>query len=175
MNLTADSVLTDVRDNVPELRSESVVGTTFHSPGESRTGIRLTEQPWHQHAARYAAIGMEPSDIAEACEVHVNTIYALQKTPWFQERVCSIMLEQDYDIMEFFKRSAMGAAIRLKDLSENAKSETVKLAANAELLDRHFGKAVAKHEVNAVTRSEDPTKEVEALEAQIRAKGGVPV
>lgn len=127
------------------------------------------EQPWHQHAARYCAMGMVPKEVAEACGVEINTIYRLRNAPWFQDRVTALMAEQDKDVMEIFKNARGAMAMKLVDLALTAESEAVRLAACDKVLDRFLGKAVQRVESDTIVRSSDPVAEKEALLREIAA------
>lgn len=153
------------------LRPEAVMGGALHqSGGVSRVSpTKENEQEWHQHAARYLALDMPVKEVAEACGVCDNTIYVLQNTLWFQEKVCRIKLEMDRDVMEIFKSASIQAALKLVALSNTSKSEAIQLAATESILDRHLGKARQFIETDSVIRSADPVAEAEALRAEIKA------
>lgn len=142
--------------------------------GDSTTVTRVEEQEWNQHAARYLALGATPSETAVACGVHINTIYGLTNTPWFQERVTRLMADLDVDIMSQFKGLRTAAVLKLGELAATAKSEVVQLSAVKEILDRNFGKSVQRVEADTTVRSADPVAEVAALQRDIANLTGIP-
>lgn len=152
----------------PEARD---IGTRLHGvharTNKEKQGPPTDEQPWHQHAARYCAMGMVPKEVAASCDVDVNLIYRLRNAPWFQDRVTSLMAEQDKDVMEIFKNARGAMAMKLVDLALTAESETVQLAACDKVLDRFLGKAVQRVESDTIIRSSDPVAEKEALLREI--------
>ena len=148
----------------PEARD---IGTRMHANHARTPQKDIDEQPWHQHAARYCAMGMVPKEVAHACAVDVTLIYRLRNALWFQERVTALMSEQDKDVMEIFKNARGAMAMKLVDLALTAESETVQLAACDKVLDRFLGKAVQRVESDTIVRSSDPVAEKEALLREI--------
>jgi len=148
----------------PEARD---LGTRLHATHARTEQKTIDEQPWHQHAARYCAMGMVPKEVAAACNVDVNLIYRLRNALWFQDRVTALMAEQDKDVMEIFKNARGAMAMKLVDLALTAESETVQLAACDKVLDRFLGKAVQRVESDTIVRSSDPVAEKEALLREI--------
>lgn len=136
---------------------------------------RLDEQEWHQHAARYLALGATPAEAAVACNRSLGAIYVLTNTPWFQERVTRLMADLDVDIMAQFKGLRTAAVLKLGELAATAKSEVVQLSAVKEILDRNFGKSVQRVEADTTVRSADPVAEVAALQRDIANLSGTNV
>lgn len=162
--------MNELRPSLAILRPEAVVGGALHQAGGENRGLGcVSEQEWHQHAARYLAFGMMPKEVAEFCGVHVQSVYAVQNAPWFQERITSIQLAMDKDVMDVFKGASMGAALKLVELMTSAKSEAIALAATESILDRHLGKARQFIETDSTIRSGDPVAEAERLRAEIKA------
>lgn len=150
----------------PEARN---IGTRLHANHARSAQKTVDEQPWHQHAARYCAMGMVPKEVAAACGVDPQVIYRLRNALWFQDRVTALMAEQDKDVMEIFKNARGAMAMKLVDLALTAESETVQLAACDKVLDRFLGKAVQRVESDTVVRSADAVAEREALLREIAA------
>ena len=148
----------------PEARE---LGTRLHAKNSRTEQKTENEQPWHQHAARYCAMGMVPKEVANACGVDVQVIYRLRNSLWFQDRVTALMAEQDKDVMEIFKNARGAMAMKMVDLALTAESETVRLAACDKVLDRFLGKAVQRVESDTIVRSTDPVAEKEALLREI--------
>lgn len=150
----------------PEARD---IGTRLHAKNARTEQKTENEQPWHQHAARYCAMGMVPKEVAAACGCDVQSIYRLRNALWFQERVTALMAEQDKDVMEIFKNARGAMAMKLVDLALTAESETVQLSAADKVLDRFLGKAVQRVESDTIVRSADAVAEREALLREIAA------
>ncbi len=157
-----------------EIRPEAQgIAGAVHTNGQAMIGT-VNEQEWHQHAARYLAMGMTQAQTADACGVGYLAVAKVCAAQWFQERVTKLMAAQDSDIMEHFKQLRIGAVLKLENLLE-AKSETVQLGAIKEILDRNLGKAVQRIESDTTVRSADPVQEAKQLQEEILRLGATPV
>ena len=161
--------MTELKFTLPAsaLRPEAADGKRLHTAHKTDPLGPDSEQPWHMHAARYSALGYTPAEIAEACGVHINSVYRARNALWFQERVTAFMAEQDKDIMDLFRNARAAVAMRLIDLALTAKSEAVAVNAADRVLDRIMGKPLARVETTESPKSADPVAEVEALRQEI--------
>lgn len=164
--------MTEARPQINVLRPEAVVGGALQQRRTEELRTMVREQGWHVHAAQYDAAFMLPEEIAALCDVDVNSVYRLRKSVVHQERVNRILAERSRPVTELFEKAVVGAALRIIDLSQTAKSETIRLAANREICDRHLGKPVAVVQQETLVRSADPVMESAELDARIRALAG---
>lgn len=131
-----------------------------------------SEKPWHRLAIMMASSGSTVTEIAEKLERTVTWVSLLLRQPWARERLVNEIQRAGRNEIETLLKSAGPSAIqRVIELSESAKNEAVRLAANREIIDRLLGKAVEKIEV---TRKPDldldkVNQELKALEEQEKA------
>lgn len=106
------------------------------------------ERPEHRMMLWMRLQGQKPDEIAAALRVSKQTVYIVQKQPWFQDAFCKLSKEMGKDAVQAYLRGeVMPALERTIDLAKTADSDAVKLAANKEILDRFLGKSVVKAEV----------------------------
>lgn len=133
----------------------------------------LREEAWHRTAAYLFATGDKTTkQIAGILDKNPATINNLFRQTWFQERVTQIMAtEGTADVMALFKAEAMNCLQVVVEIRDNPKvSAASRLTALKEILDRGYGKSLAKVEHSEKPENEDPVQECARLEAEIKRK-----
>ena len=127
------------------------------------------EQAWHKVAATLYALGASQAQIARELDKTPQAVCNLVKQERFQSRVADIMAENSRDIMELFKAERVNTLATLIELRDNPETPaSVRAMICKDLLDRVLGKAVQRIEAVGEVHSDDPVKEVEMLEADIK-------
>ena len=137
-----------------------------------------SEKPWHRLAILLAAQGCTVTEIAEKLERTVPWVSLLLRQPWARERLSQEINRAGRDEIETLLRAnGVEALRRVFALGEEAENESVKLAANREILDRLLGKPVQKVEAKQEVRLdvENIDRELKALEEQERLLTGTRV
>lgn len=139
-----------------------------HLFGASPAYVRIKrENPTHRLILWMRLNGHKPKEIATTLRITPQTVYNVQGQPWFQEAFIRISTEQGKDAVQTFLEGAvLPAVIRIEELAKTSMLDTVKLAADKELLDRFFGKPVVKTENKNETRVENVIFDVEKLKAE---------
>lgn len=139
----------------------------------------LHEKPEHRAILLLKMQLMTNKEVSEKTGYSQPWISQVCRQPWFRQRLLSMLHAEGLDpIQAILKPAAEDSIFRVMDLAENAASETVKLAANREILDRYLGKSVTKVENfdgGKVPKAEDLEKmdgEIERLESEIAAREG---
>lgn len=166
------------------IRPESTFGGACHTDARRATAgcepgnaLRLHLQPWHRHAINYLALQMDPRQVAAACDVHVNTIYVLMKTPWFSEMLDVAVKESKKDLIALVDANSLAAMTTMVEIMHDTKiAPATRLASAKSLLEWKLGKPTQRVEtVSAKVESLDPVAEAAELErierenAQLRA------
>src|SRR3989440_9818978 len=134
-----------------------------------------SEKPWHRLAILLAAQGCTVTEIAEKLERTVPWVSLLLRQPWARERLAQEINRAGRDEIETLLRAnGVEALRRVFALGEEAENESVKLAANREILDRLLGKPVQKVEAKQEVwlDVENIDRELKALEEQERLLTG---
>jgi hypothetical protein len=127
------------------------------------------EQAWHKVAAILYALGASQAQIARELGRTPQAMCNLIRQPFFQSRVAEIMAENSRDIMELFKAERINTLATLIELRDNPETPaSVRAMICKDLLDRVLGKAVQRIEAVGEVHSDDPVKEVEMLEAEVK-------
>lgn len=134
-----------------------------------------TEKPEHRLMIMLKARGESNKTIAEALgytDVHVRDVL---KQPWARKRLMALIDESGRDGLEqLFSGAAADSVHVLIDIRDNVKaSDSARLAASRELLDRHLGKPTQNVNVRGGKIKEPESideidKELEQLRAQQR-------
>lgn len=130
---------------------------------------RVFEQPWQRQAAILRAAGFTPDQLADHFDRHVSTIYALDKTPWFQRNVNKLIEEKvgAGDILALAKARAVDAMNVMVEIMFDANAgRKTNLAAAIAITERAYGKPVAKVEQALTVTSADPVAELARLEQE---------
>ena len=123
-----------------------------------------SEKPWHRVAIMLAAQGCTVTEIASKLERTVSWVSLLLRQPWARERLTKKINESGRDeIATMLKSAGADALRRVLAISEQAENESVKLAANREILDRLLGKPVQHVEQKSEVRLD-----MEKIEAELR-------
>ena len=135
------------------------------------------EQPWHRTMAWMMAKGFTQKEIAQAVDKSEATVSLAARQSFMKQMVVDIIAEfqlNDESAMNLLRAAQGGAAQALIALATTATSETVKLNANREILDRVLGRPVQfVNSHKTVSAPVDPSQEAEALERDIaRLTGG---
>lgn len=131
-------------------------------------GSGVLEMPWHKYAIKLSAMGISPSEIAEACDCEATVIYNLLRTDWFLERVSLEMEKELIPMSEFFKKNAVLAGLTLVELMQNPKTPaSVRCTSANSLLERHLGKSTQVVQMKTEMVSSDVAADVRRLEEEI--------
>lgn len=136
--------------------------------GEYKQEECMFEKPWMRTAAYMYATGARPAKIAERLEVSESAVWKLSRQKWFRELVASIVHEEfSDDIGAMLKTCAVESLMIVRDIAANSSSDSVKLKAAQDMLDRHRGKATnfVQHVTGKV--SEDPVAEMKRLQQEV--------
>lgn len=128
------------------------------------------ERPWHRHAAYLLASGMTNKQVGEALGRNVASVSHLRAQPFFRELCAKVITEFNLADDSAFNvlRSATGAAaLKIVELSANAQSETVRLAASKEVLDRSFGTVTRMQAQIGASVPLNPMQEAEELRRNV--------
>lgn len=107
-----------------------------------------SEKPWHRLAILLAAQGYTTVEIAEKLGFNLSWVSLLLRQPWARQRLIDEINKAGRSEIETILKGAGAAAMqRIVHISEEAKNEAVRLAANKEIIDRLLGKAVERLEV----------------------------
>jgi hypothetical protein len=127
------------------------------------------EQAWHKVAATLYALGASQVQIARELDKTPQAVCNLVKQERFQSRVAGIMAENSRDMMELFKAERINTLATLIELRDDPGTPaSVRAMVCKDILDRSLGKAVQRIEAMGEVHSDDPVKEVEMLEADIK-------
>lgn len=100
------------------------------------------EKPWHRLAAFMAAQGKLASEIAVKLGRTDAQVNEVLKQPFVQERILNEIHEAGRGVLDdILNIYGPNSLLEVVDLGQSAKSESVKLAAHKEVLDRWLGKA----------------------------------
>lgn len=148
------------------------------APQQANT--KLTEEPWHRTFAYLLLGGATMKDAAKQLGKEYSVCNVVKSQGWFHALMSRLgdQLGQDA-ALKLIEGEAVSTVVRIVKLAETATSESVKLAANKELMERIFGKAVQSVEVKDSRKSKLPPEEerrqLEAelaeLNAAMKAKG----
>lgn len=144
---------------------------TFHGSKEPTVEIQK-EKAWHRTAAYMLASGAKLKTIAFETGYSEAQIGLLNRQPWFQQLVTTIIHNEfNDDISKMLKGAACEAVMTIRDLATNGVNETIKLKASQDLLDRYRGKATnfVHHTTGAL--SENPEEELKRLEEDLLTNG----
>lgn len=135
------------------------------------------EQPWHRTMAWMMAKGFTQKEIAQAVSKSEATVSLAARQSFMKQMVVDIIAEfqlNDESAMNLLRAAQGGAAQALIALATSASSETVKLNANREILDRVLGRPVQfVNSHKTISSPVDPKQEAENLERDIeRLTGG---
>lgn len=144
---------------------------TFTNPREAEVEIQH-EKAWHRTAAYMLASGAKIKTIAFEVGYSEKQIGLLNRQPWFQQLVTTIIHNEfNDDISKMLKGAATEAIMTIRDLATNGVNETTKLKASQDLLDRYRGKATNfVHHTNGAL-SEKPEEELKRLEEELLTNG----
>ena len=127
------------------------------------------ERSWHKLATTLFALGASQAQIGRELDRTPQAVCNLLKQRFFQSRVAEIMAENSRDIMELFKAERINTLATLIELRDNPETPaSVRAMICKDLLDRVLGKAVQRIEAVGEVHSDDPVKEVEMLEAEVK-------
>lgn len=139
----------------------------FNKVDTAEEGVKR-EKPWHRQAAYFIAGGYSPKQVAEICEVNVDTVRNILRTPWFQKEVLNAQeADGGRDLIQMMKAEVLNSHLKLMELrdADTTPRHVVANICNG-LIDRVYGKALTRVEVDSTHRSADPVAEVAALEAE---------
>ena len=128
------------------------------------------EQPWHRTCAWMLAKGFTRKEIAQAVDKSEATVSLASQQGFMKQMVSDIIAElhlQDESAMNLLKAAQGSAAQTIVTLSTSASSETVKMRAAQEILDRVLGRPVQFVNTHKSVSKMDPKAEQEALKAEI--------
>ncbi len=131
---------------------------------------RKMEQPWHRMAAYLIAANYPVTEVAKAVEHSTQAVYDILHTPWFQEQVtAAIEANGGKDLIEQFKAQVGTAhAIECQLLADEKVSPAVRANIAQRQIERIYGKATQRVEIDNVTKSDNPVAEVERLEQEVK-------
>lgn len=139
-----------------------------HAPvvNEEADALRLSIQPWHYHAIRYLALQMEAKEVAAACDVTVQTVYALLKTPWFNELLQAAIKETKKDLISLVDANSLAAMATMVEIMNDTKVQpATRLSSAKSILEWKLGKPQQRVEITAPrVTSDDPVAEAAELE-----------
>ena len=144
-----------------------------HYAGATEPAVEIQkEKAWHRTAAYMLASGAKISTVAFETGYSVQQIGLLNRQPWFQQLVTTIIHNEfNDDISKMLKGAATEAIMTIRDLATNGVNETTKLKASQDLLDRYRGKATNfVHHTNGAL-SEKPEEELKRLEEELLTNG----
>ena len=161
-----DALPADAPDVLPPARR--TVPTTLHGAKEPSVEIQK-EKAWHRLAAYMIASGAKIKTVAFETGYSEQQISLLNRQPWFQSLVTTIIHEEfGDDISKMLKGAASEAIMTVRDLATNGTSEAIKLKAATDILDRYRGKATNfVHHTNGAL-SEAPADELLRLEEELK-------
>lgn len=146
---------TAANTNVPEAQQAMTerVDALF---GRKYGGISVkTEKPEHRLMLWLKLNGHSNKEVAATTGYNYVYVCNIVKQPWFTEAFCRLSSEMGKDAVQtFLKGEVMGALERTVEIAKNGDSDSVKLAANKEVLDRFLGKSVVKAEVKTENKSD---------------------
>ena len=121
---------------------------------------RLTDQQYR--AIELLANGESDKNVADIIGVNRKTVWAWRKTDLFKD-------ELDRQILELKKQIESKLAMQVEPLMDNliklaltSKDESIKLKATTYALDRLYGKATSKQDINVTTT--DKTAQLENID-----------
>lgn len=138
-------------------------------PNKHRYDVEvLMEMPWHKHAIQYLAMGLPKNTVCELCSCDKSTLFDLMRTPWFMERVQSLMSAGQTDMMALIKSAGVGAVVTLIEVCDNSKAPaSARIAAAKEILDRNLGKSLVTVESKVEHTSGNPVEDVRRMEEEL--------
>lgn len=128
------------------------------------------EQPWHRTCAWMLAKGFTRREIAEAVDKTEATITLATQQGFMRQMVADIIAElnlQDESAFNLLRAAQTSAAQTVISLASSASSETVKMRAAQEILDRVLGRPVQFVNTQKTNPKMDPKDEAEALKREI--------
>lgn len=112
------------------------------------------ERPEHRLILWRKLQGQTTKEIASQMSLSEVTVRNVCKQPWFIENFCRQAKELGSDVVQtYLKGEVMPALVRTVALAEDSKIDTVRLAANREILDRFLGKSVVRAEVKSTSHA----------------------
>ena len=141
----------------------------LYNPKEPRDVLQK-ESAWHRTAAYLIARGMTQKQVAAAVGVTAQSVGLLMRQEFFKQQVSTIIADfglADDHAQTLLAAASCEAALTLIKLSGSAKSESVQLSASQTILDRVFGRAVQTVQQAPVSKANDPSKELAALQADV--------
>lgn len=138
--------------------------------GEYKQKEVVFEKPWMRTAAYMLVGGAKVPSVAEECQVSESQVWTLSRQGWFRQLMANIAREQfsDNNLTALLQTAAMESLMTIRDLATNAPSDSVRLKAAQDLLDRHRGKATNFVQHMHGKSSEDPKEEILRLKAEIK-------
>lgn len=138
--------------------------------GKSPAYVKIQrEKPQHRMILWLTLQTNKPKEIAAALRITPQTVYNVMGQPWFQEAFTRLSSELgSSSTTKFLEGAVLPALQRVENLARTAEQESVKLAANQDLINRFLGKATTKLEVKSETRVENVVYDVEKLKEERR-------
>ena len=162
----------------PKLEDFSRARAPLHNPAIPRFEAQK-EQPWHRTMAWMLAKGFTQKEIAQAVDRNEATVSLAALQSFMKQMVVDIIAEfqlNDESAMNLLRAAQGSAAQTLIALASSANSETVKLNANREILDRVLGRPVQFVNTQKLNSGPiDPKVEAENLKREIERLSGTQV
>lgn len=126
----------------------------------------MTEKPIHRLMAFWVASGRSNIELAELTGYARPYVSQLIRQPWFQQQVSHIIAQAGEDeLMTRIRGAGVDSVMKLIELRDSSESDSVKLGATKELLDRLLGKP--QQNVNQTITRKDPKDELDSVEREL--------
>lgn len=145
--------------------------TKFHNSKPPTNEIQK-ERAIHRTAAYMLASGAKLKTIAFELGVSESAVSNWSRQPWFQALVTTIIHNEfSGDLSKLLKSKAVESVLIISDLAQNSTSDSVRLKAAQDLVDRFRGKATNFVHHSSGALSEDPAVEIKRLEEDLLSNG----
>lgn len=158
-----------LKDFLSPRNSNSTVENITPIQGGDPNYLIQNEKTVHRLMCYRSASGDSPQEIADATGFTVQHVRTILKQPRSQELIAKIIHEKyGDDVSSILKGGSVDAVMEIRRLSKEAQSETVRLNAAKDILDRCLGKAPQKIETGPSKVPLDPAEEAEMLEKELQ-------
>lgn len=152
-------------DLVREMTELSADPNGLHGQRPPNLGI-THEKPEHRLVLFLKLQGLSNGEVAERSGYTEPWVSQITRQPWFQRRLLEeLKLSGRSQMTEYLKVQVTDSFVKLAELRDNAKSETVQAACAMNFIDRVLGKPVQRSEVTMETTHR--VDKVETLSAAI--------
>jgi len=162
---TLDNLFDDVLSGPDSGQDEVDVRPLFN---QQDPNVKIKhERMVHRQMAWRVGAGSTQREISHEFGYSEAWVSQICRQEWFQEMVLEEITKTGRSVVdELVKNAAPGSVLKLIELRDSSKSESVQFNASKELLNRYMGNTttVIRHEENEA--SKDPVEEVERLERE---------